>query len=100
MEIKLFYHNTLLRKFDAMNLEFRSFFPVPKYSKEKKKQNAFIIKRSLDSYVCAIVSNTESLYDIEEESQRKDEEIINDYLDSLELNFNIYSLDISLEEGT
>ncbi|WP_125231993.1 helix-turn-helix domain-containing protein [Leptospira adleri] len=98
MEIKLFYQNTMLRKFEAINLDFRAFFPVPKYSRNNRKHEAFIIKDSLDIYICAIITNSESLYANEDSSSKKDDDIIIDYLKSLDLDFKIYALDISLRE--
>lgn len=103
MEIKLFYHTTVLKIFKAINLEYRSYFPVPKYydlNNLDENGKAYILRNQIESFVCAIISKVTTIegYDHDFIVREKILKPIDIYFADFKLNTLIYSINIGIED--
>lgn len=100
---QILYHTTLLFEVNLINLDDHIFFPIPRYynlQKVHEDGKAYIINKHLESYICGIIDDNTDIneYDKEYILEEKIKEPIDSYLCSLKEMFEIYSLNIKLED--
>lgn len=102
VKVQVLYNVTQLLEFDIINLEDRSFFPDPRYYNIKNVHvdgKAYINKSQIECYICAIMDEIGKVEDYDESFKNREsiKEPLDVYLNSLIINFSIYSLNIQIE---
>ncbi|MCA9460051.1 MAG: ATP-binding protein [Nanoarchaeota archaeon] len=103
MKINLLYHSTLLKSFNAINLSYKAFFPVPRYydlNTVREDGKAYIIRKHIDTFACAIISGIKDLnyYDREFIIEGNIKEPLDVYIYSMRNELIIHSLNIKIED--
>ncbi|PKA06383.1 ATP-binding protein [Leptospira harrisiae] len=101
--IKIFYHTTLLKLMNGINLENRIYLPNPRYYDQENRRTdgkAYIIEKNIESYINAILSGTQKIseYDKEFIAENKIKSEIDVYTTELTINIAIYGLKIQIEK--
>ncbi len=99
--VKAYYNTTQLAEFYVINLEHRSFFPVPTYFNIDKVQTdgrAYIFRTQIESYICAIIEGIENVEAYDESFRIREslQDPLDVYIASLKTNLIIYSLNIEI----
>lgn len=103
MTIKLYYHTTVMKSFYAVNVEYRSYFPVPRYydlTNARENGAAYILRDHIETYICAIIDGTQGLDHYDEDFKRKEnvKTPLDVYITSTKMNFAVYSLNVNFED--
>ena len=103
MRVDLFYHSTLLRSFNAVNLDYKLFFPIPRYydlRKARETGDAYIIRTHIDTYICAIISGIHGLAELDQSFIKEGniKETIDIYLYKFKIEVAVHSLNVTIED--
>ncbi|PJZ64057.1 hypothetical protein CH371_20145 [Leptospira wolffii] len=101
--IKIFYHTTQLKVLNGINLDYKIYFPNPRYydlNNVRIDGRAYIIRNNAETCINAIVSGTQKIeeYDSAFVKEQNLKSEIDAYITDLKLQIMIYGLKIEIEE--